>query len=137
MKYKNLKSFIANTLLVCMNSDGLLGFDLSHSGHWVLRGSYEGSKTVMECARTCKLDCVAINTMANICYHYQNKGDIVSSNERYVSDAKAYIKCLGSYIGWNSSFLLHLPPASLIYMYKHVIFQRLNNSIFMDYYCGI
>ena len=81
-----------------MNSDGLLGFDLSHSGHWASGKTYEGSKTAVECARTCLLDCVAFHTMANICYHYKNKGDIVGSNERHVSDAKAYIKCIGSYI---------------------------------------
>ena len=87
----------ANILLVCLNSDGLFGFDLSHSGHWVTTEyTYEGSKTLMECARTCKLDCVAIHTKDNICYHYRRKVDIVSSSERYVSDAKAYIKCKGS-----------------------------------------
>ena len=84
-------------LLVCMNSDGLEGFDLSHNGYWLQGRTYVGSKTKMECANTCLLDCVAIDTSANTCYHYMDGKDVVSTNDRYDSVFKAYIKCTGAY----------------------------------------
>ena len=96
---------ILNTILfvACENSDGLMGFYYSHDGYWNGVYTSEGVKTKMECANTCmgKGACVAFNTYATAastggCYHYSNRADLVSSNERTNGVATAYIKCLGT-----------------------------------------
>ena len=93
-----------NTILfvACENSDGLMGFYYSHDGYWYGDGTEVGDKTKMQCANTCmgKGSCVAITTFANatsvdICLHYSNRADLVSSNEGNAY-GKAYIKCLGT-----------------------------------------
>ena len=91
---------ILNTILfaACQNSDDLPGFYYSHDGYWLGDRLYQASKTKIECAYTCMENCVAISayaiTYTKGCYHYSNRADLVSSNERK-SYAKAYIKCLG------------------------------------------
>ena len=84
-------------LLVCMNSDELTGFDLSHNGYWFHGKTYQGTKTVMECALSCLQDCVAIDATPSKCSHYKNKTDLVNANVRYDSGLKAYIKCAGTF----------------------------------------
>ena len=94
-----------NTILfvACENSDGLMGFYYSHDGYWNGVHTSEGRKTKMECATTCmdKGGCVAFNTYAtpgstDLCLHYSNRADLVSSNEETNVRATAYIKCLGT-----------------------------------------
>merc|ERR1712241_817892 len=58
-----------------------------------------GLKTKMECANNCTQNCVAFNTHANSstkgdCWHYYNRSDLITVNERLSERSKAYIKCL-------------------------------------------
>ena len=88
--------------LVCMNSDELTGFDLSHNGYWSHGRTSKGSKNVKECALSCLQDCVAFETSAtsaHSCFHYQNRNDTINANARYDSAIKAYIKCAGRFEG--------------------------------------
>ena len=87
-------------LLVCMNSDELTGFDLSHNGYWSHGRTYQGPKSAMECALSCLQDCVAFETTATSahnCFHYKNRNDVINANARYDSAIKAYIKCAGRF----------------------------------------
>ena len=79
-----------------MNSDELMGFDLSHNGYWFHGKIYQGPKTALECALSCLQDCVAIDTSPSECSHYKDKNDVINTNDRYDSTRKAYIKCAGS-----------------------------------------
>ena len=81
-----------------MNSDGLMGFDLSHNGYWSNGRTKQGYKTRVDCANNCLQDCVASDTSAHECFHYKENNDVASTNDRYDSNFKAYFKCLGIYI---------------------------------------
>ena len=105
---KVLKILTTILFVACENSDGLMGFYYSHNGYWNGVFTYEGTKTKMECANTCmgRGSCVAIHTYCYgqpdcpvpDCYHYNNRADLVSSNEKIDVLAKAYIRCLGTYV---------------------------------------
>ena len=92
-------SFLLNLmfLLVCMNSDELTGFDLSHNGYWIDGKTYQKPQSAKECASSCLHDCVAIATSPSECSHYKDKNDVIDGNDRYDSNFKAYIKCAGSF----------------------------------------
>ena len=99
-----LKILTTILFVACENSDGLMGFYYSHNGYWNDGFTYMGTKTRKECANTCmwRGSCVAIHTWypynGTDCYHYNNRADLVSSNEKIDVLAKAYIRCLGTYV---------------------------------------
>ena len=100
LKISNLIPFTG-----CEHSDSLRGFYYSHDGYWTGEGAHKRAKSRKECAKLCKQGCVGISTSATEfgrdietrphCFHYSNRSDLVSTNEKNTSIKKAYIKCIG------------------------------------------